>query len=476
MDGAYDPSPSWKFPAPRKPKPKKKPPQPNLLVILCDDLGYGDLACYGHPTIKTPNLDAMASAGLRLTSCYSSAPVCSSSRAGLLTGRAPSRVGVYDWIPGGHRMHLRAEEVSVASLLRDAGYQTCHVGKWHLNGKFNSNEQPQPDDHGFEYWYATQNNAAPSHKNPRNFVRNGDQVGQQEGFSCQLVADEAIKWLEERDESKPFFQFVCFHEPHEPVASPEELIKQYPDAKKKGEADYYANVTNMDAAVGRIMNALKEMKIDRKTMVLFTSDNGPETLKRYQRAWKSHGSPGPLRGMKLHLYEAGIRIPGILHWPGKIKSGVVSDEAISGVDILPTFCELANTEPPQDRVLDGTSFASLLSGSPVQRDKPLYWHYHRAIGEPKAAMRYGDWMLLGKWDGPQLPGGASLRAGDMALIKDAQLVDFELYNLASDLSQQHDLAASQPERVERLSRIMVDRYQEVQREGPAWEEPAKKAD
>src|SRR5687768_13084531 len=207
--------------------------RPNIVLFLCDDLGYGDLGCYGHPAIKTPNLDKLAGDGIRLTACYSSAPVCSSSRAGLMTGRTPSRLGVYDWISNGHPMHLKNNELTVATLLKKSGYATCHVGKWHLNGKFNSPEQPQPNDHGFEHWMSTQNNAGPSHKNPTNFVRNGTPVGPQEGYSCELVAKEAVRWLGElKDKSKPFFLFICFHEPHEPVASPPDLVAQYSDATK----------------------------------------------------------------------------------------------------------------------------------------------------------------------------------------------------------------------------------------------------
>jgi arylsulfatase A len=169
--------------------------RPNILVILCDDLGYGDLGCFGHPTIRTPHLDRLAAQGMRLTSCYAAAPVCSPSRAGLLTGRAPVRLGVYDWIAEGSPMHLGKGELTVATLLKRAGYATCHVGKWHCNGRFNSPEQPQPGDHGFEHRFSTQNNAAPSHENPTNFVRDGRRVGPLRGYSCQLVADEAIGWL-----------------------------------------------------------------------------------------------------------------------------------------------------------------------------------------------------------------------------------------------------------------------------------------
>ena len=160
----------------------------------------------------------------------------------------------YNWIPGNHVMHLRKDEVTVAMMLKEAGYDTAHVGKWHCNGKFNSPAQPQPGDHGFNYWFATQNNAAPSHKNPRNFVRNGKPVGPMEGYACQLVADEGVVWLRNgRDKQKPFFLFTCFHEPHEPVASPDKMTAGYSEvARNKLEAEYFANVENMDAAVGKL--------------------------------------------------------------------------------------------------------------------------------------------------------------------------------------------------------------------------------
>jgi arylsulfatase A len=452
--------------------------RPNILVILCDDLGYGDLACYGNPTIKTPRLDQLAAEGLRLTSCYSAAPVCSPSRAGLLTGRTPSRIGIYDWIPGGHVMHLPREEITIATLLRDSGYATCHVGKWHLAGKFNSSEQPQPGAHGFQHWYATQNNAGPSHANPRNFVRNGEAVGQQQGYACQLVADEAINWLkshttQETESKQPFFLFACFHEPHEPIASPDEIVVQYPNATKRGEALYYANVTNMDRAVGRLLDALDELQLAEHTLVIFTSDNGPETLNRYQGAWRSHGTPGLLRGMKLHLYEAGIRVPSIIRWPGHTTAGAESDQPVCALDILPTLCNVAGIDAPADRALDGANFLPLLSGEEIDRSTPLYWHYHRAVGEPKAAMRVGEYVILGKWDGPQLNPGGGFQRGDMSAIKDSQLVEFELYNISADISQQHNLAAEQPQKLAELVEMLKKKYREVQIEGREWVMPDK---
>jgi arylsulfatase A len=207
-----------------------KKPRPNFVVVLADDLGYGDLACFGHKTVKTPNLDQFANEGTRLTNCYAAAANCSPSRCGLMTGRTPYRVGIHNWIPMYSPMHVRKREITIAALLRQAGYATCHVGKWHLNGQFNMVGQPQPSDHGFDYWFSTQNNALPTHHNPDNFVRNGKPVGKLKGYAAQLVVDEAIEWLtEKRDVQKPFFLYVCFHEPHEPIASAKRFTDLYPD-------------------------------------------------------------------------------------------------------------------------------------------------------------------------------------------------------------------------------------------------------
>ena len=183
--------------------PKQKP---NVVFVLADDLGYGDLPCYGNPIVRTPHLDRFAAEGMRFTDFYAPAAVCSPSRAGFLTGRSPLRCGVITAIQEGRDMHLRSSEVTIATVLKKAGYDTCHVGKWHLNGKFNSSDQPQPGDHGFGYWMATQNVARPSHQNPINFVRNGTPVVKLDGYSGPLVAREAVEWLEKRaDKSKPFF-------------------------------------------------------------------------------------------------------------------------------------------------------------------------------------------------------------------------------------------------------------------------------
>jgi len=448
--------------------------RPNFLVILCDDLGYGDLGCYGHAHIKTPNLDRLAKEGIRFTSGYSSAPVCSPSRAGLLTSKIPTRMGIYDWINPGNSVHLRADEITVATLLRRAGYATAHVGKWHLNGRFNQADQPQPGDHGFDHWMSTQNNAGPSHKNPVNFVRNGKAVGPTQGYSCQLVADEALRWLDDQKKSdKPFFLYVCFHEPHEPVESPPGLVARHGNVNPN-EAQYYANVENVDLAVGRLLKKLDDLNVAENTLVVFTSDNGPETLNRYKGGSRSYGSVGIFRGRKLHLYEGGIRVPWIIRWNGKVPPGQTSPVPISNLDILPTLCALAKVDLPKDRVLDGTSLVPLLRGQELQRPRPLFWHYYRSLSEPKAAMRVGDWMILGHWDGDIQGAGIGVKQGDAEKIKAARLTKFELYNLKDDPSQTKDVARQQPKLLAELAQQFQARYEEVLREAPVWQVPPDK--
>ena len=196
--------------------------KPNIVVVVADDMGWGDSATYGHELIKTPNMDRLASEGVKLTQCYSACGVCSPSRSAILTGRTPYRNGVYRHLSGNHEAHLRAGEITYPELLKELGYETCHVGKWHLLSRqqFNQPDYPHPGDHGYDYWMATHNNASPSHKNPDNFVRNGESVGEMEGYSAQLVAAEAQKWLNTlRDPDKPFALSMWLHEPHSPIAT-----------------------------------------------------------------------------------------------------------------------------------------------------------------------------------------------------------------------------------------------------------------
>lgn len=449
--------------------PAASPALPNFVIVLCDDLGYGDLGCYGSRYIRTPNLDRFAQEGIRFTDCYAAAPVCSPSRAAMLTGRIPDRLGVYNWIPQDNPMHLGRSHVTFAQLLKKRGYATCHSGKWHCNGKFNSPEQPQPSDHGFDHWFSTQNNAIPSHADPVNFVRNGRAVGPLKGNSSTLIVTEAIQWLKQLPRRQPFCLFICFHAPHEPIASDPEFLAMYPEARQPGQALYYANVSQMDHEFGRLMKYLDEASLRENTLVFFTSDNGPETLNRYKEAWRSHGSPGPFRGMKLHVYEGGIRVPGLLRWPGRAPVGRTLDEPISNVDVLPTLCAAAKAPLPT-QPLDGVSILPTLEGRKLQRRTPLYWHYYNALSRPKAAMRVGEWKILGIPDraSPRAGGGAFDPKQDMGYIKQARLVAFELYNLREDPAETKDLSAQRPRELASLQKQLTELYRQIQAEGPTW--------
>lgn len=438
--------------------------RPNILLVLADDLGYGDLACFGANDVQTPNLDKFAAEGLRFTSCYAGNPNCSPSRTALMTGRTPTRVGVRDWIPEESPVHVRGSEITIARILQEAGYATCHVGKWHMNGEFNLPTQPQPNDHGFDHWFSTQNNAYPNHRNPDNFVRNGTALGKLEGYAAHLVADEAIDWLDTRDKTKPFFAYVCFHEPHEPIASDSKYTALYPHEDPAYSA-HHGNITQMDDAFGRLMRKLDEDGLRENTLVLFTSDNGPAITSQHP-----YGSSGPLRDKKGSVWEGGIRVPGMLRWPGKTKPGSVSDEPISGVDFLPTMCAVAGLQPPSDRTLDGANWLPVIDGRRVERQTPLYWQFNRASGGPKVALRHGDWKILAALDRPPPDRGNDITAQTERDFKEARLQAFMLYDLSSDVGEKNDLAASEPAKLTELKDLLEAKYAEVVAESPMWPE------
>jgi arylsulfatase A len=338
-----------------------------------------------------------------------------------------------------------------------------------MTGQFNEPGVPQAGDHGFDHWMSTQNNALPNHKNPDNFVRNGKDVGKTNGYSAHVVVDEAIQWLDAgRDKSKPFFLFVCFHEPHEPIASDPKYTRLYPHEDPAYSA-HHGNITQMDDAFGRLMRFLDEQRLSENTFVWFTSDNGPAITNQHP-----HGSAGPLRDKKGFLTEGGIRVPGIVRWPGKVKPGAESSEPVCGVDFLPTACEIVGIEPPQDRVIDGTSVVPLFSGEAITRTEPLYWHFNRAAGNYQVALRDGDWKILATLD--QRP---TVRTNDVTeeeerQFKAAEPVSFVLYNLKDDIGETNDLAATEPEKLADMRDKLIRKYTQVREESPTW--PAWKFD
>ena len=410
--------------------------KPNFVVFLADDMGWGDSATYGNELIQTPNLDRLAAQGVKFTQCYSACGVCSPSRSAILTGRTPYRNGVYRHLSGSHEAHLRSSEITYPKLLKSIGYETCHVGKWHLNSRpqFNTSEYPQPGDHGYDYWMATHNNAEPSHKNPKNFVRNGDPVGELIGFSAPLVADEATRWLKEvRNKAKPFALSVWCHEPHSPIATDPNFSGLYGGHEN---SKYMGNITQLDHALGKLMQTLDDESLGDNTLLIFSSDNGPVA--------NFGGTTGGLRGGKRSDHEGGIRVPGIARWPGHIKAGTVSDVPVIGTDIFATVLDITGIQLPDDRTIDGVSMVPAFSGKPVEREVPLFWRTHVSPPGDRVALRIGDWKLVG----------------------DETLTKFQLYEIQKDWKEECDLASSMPEKTEAMKNKLFDVWKSIEKEGP----------
>jgi arylsulfatase A len=267
------------------------------------------------------------------------------------------------------------------------------------------------------------------------------------------MADEAIGWLNEKRESqKPFFLNVWFHEPHRKVAAPGHLKDKYSDHK---DAAYMACIENMDNAIGRVLDELDRQGLRDNTFVLFTSDNGS-----YR-----DGSNDAFRGKKSFVWEGGIHVPGIVRWPGKAKAGTVSEVPCSGVDVLPTLCNIAGMKPPEDRTIDGTNFLPALQNKPLQRETPLFWYFYRT--DPACSMRQGDWSLVGYLE-PNVPPGHSFRPSHMEYIKEAKLARFELYNLKNDPDQSKNVANQHPQRLAAMKMTMQDLHKDVLRDGVNW--------
>jgi len=362
--------------------------RPNVVVLLADDLGYQDIGCYGGP-VKTPAIDRLAANGVRFTDFYSGCAVCSPSRATLLTGRNHIRTGVYSWISDQHQnSHLSEQEITLPEILKSHGYATAHFGKWHLGLPTSQRNKPTPSQHGFDYWFATGNNASPSHKNPVNFIRNGKPVGKIEGYACRIVVDEAISWLdEERKADTPFFLNIWFHEPHAPIAAPETIVSQYGKLSDPA-AIYSGTIDNTDRAIARLLKKLREIDSPENTLIVYSSDNGSYRADRV----------GALRGKKGSNFEGGLRVPGIFYWPGTITKGHVKHEPAGLVDLLPTVCGLLGIDKPKGVHLDGSDISPLLTDgeNEFSRHQPLFWLL--PASQPAAAIRDGNYSLVGYRD------------------------------------------------------------------------------
>lgn len=443
--------------------------RPNIVLMYVDDLGYGDLASYGHPIIETPNIDELAAEGLRLTSFYAPSPLCSPSRAALLTGRTPYRTGIKSWIPQNTPAYLSEKEITIATWLKNVGYQTAIVGKWHLNGGLEQESHAQPKDHGFDHAYVLHAFPLPHQNNPTNFYANGQPLGEVKGFTAQIVVDEATRWLNSRDKDEPFFLYVPFIEPHGTIHSPDHFLAQYeqytsgkpipvvngqpgyPEGlEARGPGEYYANVSHLDHQVGRLMTYLDEAGLTDNTIVLFLSDNGPVTVD--WRAWwevNLYGDTGGYRGRKADLYEGGIRVPGIIRYPSHIKPGQVSDIPVSGYDIFPTLNKLLDIETPNDRAIDGVDVSSIFNDSGLKREKPLFWAFPAAKGAPHYVVLRDGWKLLAN----------------------KEMEPMALYNLAEDRFELNDLRTAHPEKAKQLHLEMMAYIEDVAADPlrPEWD-------
>ena len=411
--------------------------RPNVVVIMADDLGYGDLSCMGSE-FRTPHLDRLAASGVRLSTWYSNAPVCSPSRASLLTGRYPHRTGVTHILGGarGAVPGLTPGVETIAGALREQlGYRTAHVGKWHLG----TDAGARPDRHGFDHWFGFtagcfdyyshlfyyDDKLNPVHdlwENDHEVYRNGE-------YATDLFTDEAVRIIRDWGSDGPFCLYLGYNAPHYPMHAPAEYLDRFRDLPPDRRI-MAAMVSCMDDGIGRILDELDRQGITDDTCVFFMSDNGPSPESRNWMDGREDayygGSAGIFRGHKFSLYEGGIRVPAMISWPGRLAGGRVVDAPLAAMDVYPTLLRLAGADP--DRYgCDGTDIWPVLTGEQDGIDRPIFWRHH-----VNAAVREGDWKLVRE--------------------KDAET----LHNLADDPSEQRDVSADKPAVAEELRNVLRD--------------------
>lgn len=452
---------------------------PNVVLILADDLGWADLGRYGSTFHRTPHIDALASQGMTFTNAYAASPVCSPTRAALLTGRHPARLRITDWLEGRtdrpdqrllqvqDRDALPHDEVTLAEVLAGAGYATAHVGKWHLGG-----EGYLPVDHGFDL------NVAGNHRGyPPTYFYPYDRDGyrldglQAEGREGELLTErlgeEAARFIEaHRDE--PFFLYLPYYAVHTPLEAKADVVASYearaaaldpPEfivfgregahrvRRLQSHPVYAAMVQSLDESVGRVLRALEENGLAGRTIVIFTSDNGGLAT---AQGWPT--SNRPLRAGKGWIYDGGLRVPLIVRWPEAVATGTTSDAPVTSTDLLPTILELAGVADPAAAQRDGRSLVPLLAQREALEREPLFWHYPH----------YSD------QGGP--PAGA-VRRGSFKLIEFFEDHHVELYDLATDPGEQRDLAVEHPERAATLRRMLHDWRRSVDAQMPPGVNP-----
>lgn len=405
--------------------------RPNIVVILADDLGYGDLGAYGQTKIKTPHLDKFAAEGMRFTSAYAGSTVCAPSRSALMTGQHTGHTR----IRGNAKVPLRTNDLTVAELLERSGYVTAMIGKWGLGDAGTSGE---PNAKGFTetFGYLDQTHAHDYY--PTQLWRNGRRMeiaananGAKGNYAPDYFTKVAVNFMNQY-KLRPFLLYFPTTIPHannelgrstgngmEVPSAGDYADRDWPQPEK----NKAAMISRLDAQVGAIMDVIQRLNIDKQTLVIVTSDNGPHKEGGVDPAF--FGSSGPLRGIKRDLYEGGIRVPFLVRWPGQIEPGTTNDFPIAFWDLLPTLAELAKVPLPEGVAIDGQSIVPSLYGKPQPPHEFLYWEFHE--GGSKQAVRMGDWKGVRRFGGP-----------------------LELFNLRTDLGETNNVAAAHPDEVKRI--------------------------
>ncbi|MFO8014144.1 MAG: sulfatase [Phycisphaerae bacterium] len=419
---------------------------PNIVVIFTDDQGYQDLGCFGSPDIKTPNVDGMAERGMKFTDFYVAAPVCSASRAALLTGCYPIRTGITGVLFPKNKNGLTREKKTVAEILKTRGYATACIGKWHLGtgtegiSGLPDHAEFMPTSRGFDYYYGIPYS---NDMRPTPVIRNLETVEEpaRQATLTQRYTEEAVRFIREHQDG-PFFLYVPHTMPHVPLAASERF-------RGKSDRGLYGDVIEeIDWSTGEILKTLRDLGLDEKTLVIYTSDNGPWLSKG-----KHGGSAKPLRDGKFHTWEGGFRMPCVMRWPGRIPADTVCNETAATIDLAPTFAALAGAHLPDGYEMDGDSILPLMEGrAGAETPHEAYFFYR---GHRLEAVRAGKWKLI-------LYQGAGKGEPGKPL---------ELYDLRADIGETTNVAKDHPEGVKRLTALAVDG---VKRLGGRLGKPVKK--
>ena len=412
---------------------------PNLVIFYADDLGWGELGCQGNKDIPTPHTDAIARNGVRFTNGYVAATYCSPSRAGLMTGRYPTRFG-HEFNSVANATGLRLDQRTIADRLKALGYTSITVGKWHLGGGL----EYRPTKRGFDEFYGTLNNTPYFH--PTNFVdsRISDAVRPVPDpafYTTDAYADRSVDWLE-KNKAKRWFLYLPFNAQHAPLEAPKRYLDRFSKIADEKRRTFAAMMAAMDDAVGRVMAKIREMGQEENTLVFYIGDNGGPTQ-------STTSNNGPLRGFKMTTYEGGPRVPFIGQWKGKWPAGKTYDFPVMNLDVLPTIIAAAGGKIEADWKLDGVDLTPYVTGATAARPhETLYWRYG-----PQWGVRHGDMKLVVSRGGGPTP---------------------ELYNLAMDIGESNNLAGSNPKKVQELQALW-SKWSAEQEEASAPDSPGGKA-